>query len=74
MPLNLAGRNYYSISEACKLAGTNRGTFLRWVREGKFADVEHRDRNHWRLFTDDDVKRLRDVVGHIDRIQVGHRQ
>jgi excisionase family DNA binding protein len=50
---------YYTTSEACGLAGTNRSTFLRWVKEGKFEDVQTRDRNGWRLFTDEDLQRLR---------------
>jgi hypothetical protein len=67
MPLKLAGQTFYNISEACRMAGTNRGTFLRWVRERKLTDVEHRDRNGWRLFTDEDVRRLKARVNHIER-------
>jgi DNA-binding transcriptional MerR regulator len=68
MPLKLDDRTFYNTREACKLAGTNRHTFLRWVRQKKFTDVEHRDRNGWRLFTDDDVQRLKTQVNHIERI------
>lgn len=68
MPLKLDGRTFYSVGEACKSADTNRGTFLRWVREGKFVDVEHRDRNGWRLFTKDDVRRLKARVNRIERV------
>ena len=67
MPLKVDGRTFYNVSEACKLAGTNRDTFLRWVREEKFADVVHRDRNGWRLFTSGDVRRLRARVNHIQK-------
>lgn len=68
MPLELDDQTFYNTREACKLAGTNRHTFLRWVRQKKFTDVEHRDRNGWRLFTDDDVQRLKAHVNHIERI------
>ena len=51
---------YYNTSEACKLAGTYRATFLRWVREGKIEDVKTRDRNGWRLFTEEDIRKLHD--------------
>ena len=68
MPLKLDGQTFYNTREACKLAGTNRHTFLRWVRQKKFTDVEHRDRNGWRLFTEDDVQRLKAHVNHIERI------
>ena len=68
MPLKIDDRTFYNTREACKLAGTNRHTFLRWVRQKKFTDVEHRDRNGWRLFTEDDIQRLKAQVNHIERI------
>lgn len=58
MPVTLAGRRYYKTSEACRMAGMSRNTFLRWVREGAFADAKQRDRHGWRLFTEDEVRRL----------------
>jgi hypothetical protein len=61
----LDGKTFYNTAEACRLAGTNRDTFLRWVREKRFADVEHRDRNGWRLFTGDDLIRLKEKVNRI---------
>ena len=68
MPLELNGQTFYNTREACRLAGANRDTFLRWVRQRKFTDVEHRDRNGWRLFTDDDIRRLKARVNHIERV------
>ena len=68
MVVKLFGKTYYSIREACRLAGTNRDTFLRWIREGKFTDVENRDRNGWRLFTTEDVRRLKMKVSRIDKV------
>ena len=66
MVIHLDGQTFYSTQEACELAGTNRFTFLRWVRQGKFVDVASRDRNGWRLFTEDDLQRLKYRVNHID--------
>jgi DNA-binding transcriptional MerR regulator len=68
MPLKLDDRTFYNTREACKIVGTNRDTFLRWVRQKKFTDVEHRDRNGWRLFTEDDLQRLKAHVNHIEII------
>jgi len=70
MPLELDGRTYYNISEACELVGISRDTFLRWVRKGKFSDVEHRDRNGWRLFTNDDVHRLKARINLVEKINI----
>ena len=68
MPFKLNGRTFYKIGEACALAGTSRDTFLRWVRQGRFKDVQHRDRNGWRLFTDGDVRRLKTRANHVEII------
>ena len=68
MPLKLNGQTFYKIGEACELAGASRDTFLRWVRQGKFTDVKHRDRNGWRLFTEDDVNRLRSRINHVEKL------
>ena len=65
MPIKLNGQKYYRTAEACAMAGISRNTFLRWVREGTFADVETRDRKGWRLFTEDDLNKLRAEVNRI---------
>ena len=65
MPLSVDNKIFYRISEACALAGISRETFLRWVREGLFSDVQYRDFRGWRLFTDEDLARLKTKVGRI---------
>jgi predicted site-specific integrase-resolvase len=57
------------IAEACAIAGTNRNTLLRWIREGRFADVKTRDRNGWRLFGEDDIERLKIEVNKLEQIE-----
>jgi len=71
MPVRLNGKSYYRTAEACLIAGTSKNTFLRWAREGLLADVEHRDRRGWRLFTEDDVSRLKGEVHRIQRNNKG---
>jgi predicted site-specific integrase-resolvase len=65
MPVAVNGRTYYRTAEACEMAGTSRNTLFRWIREGSFADVGLRDRKGWRLFTEVDVKRLKEEVNKI---------
>jgi len=65
MPVRLNGETYYRSAEACRKAGISKNTFLRWVKEGTFTEVEHRDRRGWRLFTEDDLDRL---VAEVNRI------
>jgi DNA-binding transcriptional MerR regulator len=53
-PLNTAA--------AAKALGVSKATLLRWFREGKTVDVS-RDRNGWRIFTRDDLQRIRRDLG-----------
>jgi hypothetical protein len=59
MALKIDGQVFYTTSEACQKAGTNRFTFLRWVKTQKFTDVGFRNHNGWRLFTQADINRLK---------------
>ena len=60
MTVRISGHQYYRTAEACQMAGISKNTFLRWVRDGVFADVLHRDRRDWRLFTEEDLQRLKE--------------
>ena len=66
MPFLMNGKKFYRTSEACAIVGISRMTFLRYVREGALADVEHRDWRGWRLFTDNDLVRLEAKVNTIN--------
>ena len=68
MSVSINHQTYYMITEACAMAGTNRNTLLRWIREGRFPDVKIRDRNGWRLFGERDVERLRREVNKLEQI------
>lgn len=69
MSVSINHKTYYMITEACAIAGINRNTLLRWIREGRFADVKIRDRNGWRLFNEDDVERLKVQVNKIKQVE-----
>ena len=59
MTIVINHKTYYMITEACSIAGMSRNTLLRWIREGRFSDAGIRNRNGWRLFTRDEIKRLK---------------
>ncbi len=59
MPITIDEKTYYRTSEICQIVGISRNTFFRWLREGSFTDVEIVDRRGWRLFTDEDLERLK---------------
>jgi DNA-binding transcriptional MerR regulator len=43
---------------AAKAIGVSKSTLLRWIRQMKIADVS-RDRNGWRVFTAQDIVRIK---------------
>lgn len=67
MPVKLNGQTYYQTSEACRKAGISKATFFRWLREGVIKDVAHKDRRGWRLFTEQDIERIMNEAGKINR-------
>ncbi len=57
--VTIGNKTYYLTSEACEMAGISRGTLFRWIREGIIPDVGLKDRNGWRLFTKEEVDKLK---------------
>ena len=57
MPITISGKKFYRTQEALELIGLPRSTFFKWLKEEKVEDVKYKDRNGWRLFTDDDIKK-----------------
>lgn len=48
----------FSAKEAAAAADISKNTLLRWLKQGKVPEVA-RDRNGWRIFTEEDVERIR---------------
>ncbi len=69
MPVTLNGQTYYKTIEVCRTVGISKNTFLRWVRDGLFLDVENRDRRGWRLFTEDDLNRLKAEAHRVHKVR-----
>jgi len=67
MPVTVNRKTYYRTAEICQIVGISKNTFFRWVREGSFTDAQNRDRRGWRLFTKDDLDRLRTEVNRISK-------
>ena len=66
MPLKINGVIYFRTSEACKMAGISRATFFRWLKEGIIEDTRFKDRRGWRLFTQEDVGKLKEESTKVD--------
>ena len=65
MPITLNNQTFYRTAEVCRIAGIGRTTLFRWLKEGVVNETEHRDRRGWRLFTEDEVDRLKAEVNRI---------
>jgi excisionase family DNA binding protein len=67
MATAINGQTYYRTSEACQRAGISRATLYRWLRAGILEDIMFRDRKGWRLFTQDDVSRIKSEATRVSR-------
>ena len=59
MPMEIDGRTYYRTAEVCRQIGISRTTLFRWLKAGSFAEAKYRDRRGWRLFTQEEVEKMR---------------
>ncbi len=67
MAIRINGQTYYRTSEACQRAGISKATLFRWVKVGILEDLVRRDRKGWRLFTQDDINRIRSEATKVSR-------
>jgi DNA-binding transcriptional MerR regulator len=65
MPKDINGYRFYTASEVCQEADISRPTLFRWLKRGVLNQL-HRDRRGWRMFTDDDLQKIRLEAGRID--------
>ena len=59
MPVKIDGKTYYRTADVCQLLGVSRTTLFRWLKTGVFDEPKYRDRRGWRLFTKDEVDKMR---------------
>jgi predicted DNA-binding transcriptional regulator AlpA len=52
----------YLMKTALDKVGMSESTYYRWVRAKKIPDVKLRTGGKWRVFTDEDIERLRRAV------------
>jgi DNA-binding transcriptional MerR regulator len=62
--ITIDGKVYYKTSEACKKTGISRATLFRWLKTG-ILEKYYKDRRGWRLFTEEDLNRIRAEAGKI---------
>ena len=59
MPITINRQTYYRTSETCQIAGISKATLARWLKAGIIEDAAHKDRRGWRLFTEDDINKIK---------------
>ena len=62
MPIEIDRKVYYRMQEAYREANIGRSTLLRWLKEGRIEEPM-RDRRGWRIFSEEDLKRIQTEVG-----------
>lgn len=62
MSVVIKGKKYYRTREALQMAGISRATWYRWRAANIVSDVQQKDRRGWRLFTEREVKKLREFA------------
>ena len=65
MPVVINNQTYYRTAEVCRIVGISRNTLFRWLKEGVFSHVEHRDWRDWRLFTAAQLETVRTKTNHV---------
>ena len=66
MSLVINGQTYYRTVEAFRMIGVSRNTLYRWLQKGILNGVE--DSRGWRLFTQEEIEELRNVIYSITNV------
>jgi DNA-binding transcriptional MerR regulator len=62
MPLRIEDKVVYPIGEALAAVGLSRSTYFRWVKLGRVADTQYKDRNGRRVFTEVELGDLKNIA------------
>lgn len=65
MPREINGQIFYETLEVCQEAGISRPTLFRWLKRGILNKL-HKDRRGWRLFTKDDLDKIKAEVNRVE--------
>jgi DNA-binding transcriptional MerR regulator len=73
VPIRIQDRTLFTIGEALAKAEVSRSTYFRWVRFGRIADTQYKDRNGCRVFTQEEVEELAKVAHQLQDTQTQSR-
>ena len=61
----------FRMKEALEKIGITAPTYYRWVNSNQIRDVAFRDRANWRLFTEDDIERIKAEANKVQIVSFG---
>jgi predicted site-specific integrase-resolvase len=70
MSIIIDGKQYYRTAEVCRNVGISRATLFRWLKDDVLSQSVHRDRRGWRLFTGEQVAKLKDEANRIISVDI----
>ncbi|MFA4990991.1 MAG: MerR family transcriptional regulator [Candidatus Omnitrophota bacterium] len=56
-------KKYYSVTETARLLGISKQTLVRYENKKLFPEPGRNALNGWREYTEDDVRKLRAIMG-----------
>jgi predicted site-specific integrase-resolvase len=68
MTVRVGDQIYYRTAEVCRIVGISRATLFRWLKEDILKEAKLRDRRGWRLFTEDEVDRLKSEANQVNEM------
>jgi DNA-binding transcriptional MerR regulator len=71
--LKMRYKAYLNTAEVAELFGITKQTVLNWIRQGKIIEPERNPVNNYRLWSESDVQRVRDMIRERQLAQTRHR-
>ena len=68
MPVTINGKDYYRTAEVCRILGISRNTLFRWLAR-RVVKSEYRDYRGWRLFTEDQIRILKERLYRVTTVK-----
>jgi predicted site-specific integrase-resolvase len=74
MSVVINAQTYYRTAEVCSMVGISKNTLFRWLTKFVFSEVERRDSRGWRLFTEEEVEKLKVEVSRVNLMRPAKTQ
>ncbi len=65
---------YLNTGEVAQLIGITKQTILNWLREGRILEPHRNQSNNYRMWTEHDVERVRNMIRERSLDKTRHRQ